>query len=93
MLKRLSLLILTNLAVLVLLGTVGNLLMAYFGISLGSNAGLLFFAAVIGFGGAFVSLAISKWMAKRSMGVQVIEQPRNEAERWLLETVTRQARR
>ena len=91
MLKRLSLLILTNLAVLVLLGTVGNLLMAYFGISLGSNAGLLFFAAVIGFGGAFVSLAISKWMAKRSMGVQVIEQPRNEAERWLLETVTRQA--
>ena len=74
-----------------LLGTVGNLLMAYFGISLGSNAGLLFFAAVIGFGGAFVSLAISKWMAKRSMGVQVIEQPRNEAERWLLETVTRQA--
>ena len=91
MLKRLSLLILTNLAVLVLLGTVGNLLMAYFGISLGSNAGLLFFAAVIGFGGAFVSLAISKWMAKRSMGVQVIEQPRTEAERWLLETVTRQA--
>ena len=91
MLKRLSLLILTNLAVLVLLGTVGNLLMAYFGISLGSNAGLLFFAAVIGFGGAFVSLAISKWMAKRSMGVQVIEQPRNEAERWLLDTVTRQA--
>ena len=91
MLKRLSLLILTNLAVLVLLGTVGTLLMAYFGISLGSNAGLLFFAAVIGFGGAFVSLAISKWMAKRSMGVQVIEQPRNEAERWLLETVTRQA--
>ena len=91
MLKRLSLLILTNLAVLVLLGTVGNVLMAYFGISLGSNAGLLFFAAVIGFGGAFVSLAISKWMAKRSMGVQVIEQPRNEAERWLLETVTRQA--
>ena len=91
MLKRLSLLILTNLAVLVLLGTVGNLLMAYFGISLGSNAGLLFFAAVIGFGGAFVSLAISKWMAKRSMGVPVIDQPRNEAERWLLETVTRQA--
>ena len=91
MLKRLSLLILSNLAVLVLLGTVGNVLMAYFGISLGSNAGLLFFAAVIGFGGAFVSLAISKWMAKRSMGVQVIEQPRNEAERWLLETVTRQA--
>jgi heat shock protein HtpX len=91
MFKRMFLLILTNLAVLVLLGTVGNALLAYFGISLGSNAGLLVFAAIIGFGGAFVSLAMSKWMAKRSMGVQVIAQPRNEAERWLLETVTRQA--
>lgn len=91
MFKRTFLLILTNLAVLVLLATVGNALMAYFGISLGSNAGLLLFAAVIGFGGAFVNLAISKWSAKRAMQVQVIEQPRNEAERWLLETVTRQA--
>ena len=91
MFKRISLLILTNLAVLVLLGTVGNAVMAYFGINLASNAGLLVFAAIIGFGGAFVSLAMSKWMAKRSMGVQVIAQPRNEAERWLLDTVTRQA--
>jgi heat shock protein HtpX len=91
MFKRMFLLILTNLAVLVLLGTVGNLVLSYFGIRLGSNLGLLVFAAIIGFGGAFVSLAMSKWMAKRSMGVQVIEQPRNEAERWLLDTVTRQA--
>ena len=91
MFKRMFLLILTNLAVLVLLGTVGNLVLKYFGIDLAGNAGLLVFAAIIGFGGAFVSLAMSKWMAKRSMGVQVIEQPRNEAERWLLDTVTRQA--
>ena len=92
MLKRMFLLVLTNLAVLVLLGTVGNLVLSYFGISVASNAGLLVFAAVIGFGGAFVSLGMSKWMAKRSMGVQVIAQPRNESERWLLDIVTRQAR-
>jgi heat shock protein HtpX len=91
MFKRISLLTLTNLAVLVLLGTVGNLVLKYFGITLGNNMGMLIFAAIIGFGGAFVSLAMSKWMAKRSMGVQVIEQPRNESERWLVETVTRQA--
>ncbi|MBX3703910.1 MAG: protease HtpX [Steroidobacteraceae bacterium] len=52
---------------------------------------LLIFGAVLGFGGAFVSLAISKWSAKRMMRVQVIEQPRNETEAWLVETVRRQA--
>ncbi len=52
---------------------------------------LLVFGAVLGFGGAFVSLAISRWMAKKTMGVQVIGEPRNEAETWLLETVRRQA--
>jgi heat shock protein HtpX len=46
---------------------------------------------VIGFGGSFISLALSKFMAKRAMGVQVIEQPRSETERWLVETVRRQA--
>ena len=48
-------------------------------------------AAVFGFGGSFISLLISKWIAKRSYGVQVIEQPRSEIEHWLLSTVTRQA--
>ncbi len=91
MLKRMFLLVATNVAVLVLLSTVGTALLRFFGINLGDNVGLLVFAAVIGFGGAFVSLAMSKWMAKRSMGVQVIEQPRNEGERWLLDVVTRQA--
>jgi heat shock protein HtpX len=52
---------------------------------------LLIFGAVLGFGGAFVSLAISKWMAKRAMGVHVIETPRNPDEAWLVETVRRLA--
>jgi heat shock protein HtpX len=52
---------------------------------------LLIFGAVLGFGGAFVSLAISKWMAKRAMGVHVIDTPRNPDEVWLVETVRRLA--
>jgi heat shock protein HtpX len=52
---------------------------------------LLVFGAVLGFGGAFFSLAISKWIAKKTMGVQVITQPRNATESWLVETVRRQA--
>lgn len=54
---------------------------------------LLVYSAVIGFSGSLISLFISKWMAKRSMGVQLIEQPRNEMEAWLLDTVARQASR
>lgn len=53
--------------------------------------GLLIMAAIMGFAGSFISLAMSKMMAKRSMGVHVIETPRNETERWLLATVKRQA--
>jgi heat shock protein HtpX len=53
--------------------------------------GLLIMAAIMGFAGSFISLALSKMMAKRSMGVQVIETPGNETERWLLNTVRRQA--
>ena len=53
---------------------------------------LLVISAVIGMGGAFISLAISKWMAKRSTGARVIERPGNRTERWLLETVAQQAR-
>jgi heat shock protein HtpX len=91
--KRITLLIATNLAVLLLLTAVIHL----FGLdeylaSRGTNyVSLLIFAAIFGFGGAFISLAASKWLAKRSMGVQVITQPRNEAERWLIETVRRHA--
>jgi heat shock protein HtpX len=48
---------------------------------------LLIFAAVMGFGGSFISLAISKWMAKKSMGVRVIERPANPTESWLVDTI------
>ncbi|HAS8614070.1 TPA: protease HtpX, partial [Vibrio vulnificus] len=61
------------------------------GMQPGSLSGLLVMAAVFGFGGAFISLMMSKGMALRSVGGMVIESPRNETEHWLLETVSRQA--
>ena len=90
---RVLLLILTNFAVLLLATVVLNLLgvgpwLTARGIQIGP---LLVIGAVIGFGGAFFSLAISKWSAKHAMGVEVIETPRNDDERWLVETVRRLA--
>jgi heat shock protein HtpX len=58
----------------------------------GNLSGLLVFAALFGFGGAFISLAISKWMAKRTMGVRVIDRPSDAVEAWLVDTVARQAK-
>ncbi len=91
--KRILLFLLTNFAILIVASATLRLLgvepwLDQQGINFNS---LLIFGAVLGFGGAFVSLAISKWMAKRMMGVQLIAQPRNEAEAWLVETVRRQA--
>jgi heat shock protein HtpX len=91
--KRIALFVLTNLAILVVLGIVTSLLgvnnyLSAQGLDLGK---LLVFAAVIGFGGSIFSLLISKWMAKRSTGAQVIDQPRNAMEQWLVETVRRHA--
>nr|WP_225540225.1 protease HtpX [Xanthomonas sp. XNM01] len=77
----------TNLAVLFLAG----IIMSVLGVSPNQMSGLLIFAALFGFGGSFVSLLLSKWMAKRSTGAQVITQPRTEVERWLVATVQRQA--
>lgn len=88
---RIALFLATNLAVLVLLGIVMSVLQNVFGIQLGNTGSLLVFAAIFGFGGSFISLAMSKWMAKRSTGAQVITQPRNESEAWLVNTVRRQA--
>lgn len=93
--RRIGLFLLTNLAVILVLGTVLRLL----GVDHYLNAqggglnytSLLIFAAVFGFGGAFISLAMSKWMAKRATGAEVITQPRSEQERWLFSTVQRQA--
>ena len=91
MFKRVVLFLATNLAVLVLLGIVMSVLQNVFGIQLGNQGGLLVMAALFGFGGSLISLLMSKWIAKRSTGAYVIEQPRNEAEQWLLTTVHRQA--
>ncbi|MCG5511916.1 protease HtpX [Ectothiorhodospira shaposhnikovii] len=93
--KRIALFLATNLAIIVVLSITLRIL----GVERildesGTNlnlSNLLVFAAVFGFGGSFISLAISKWMAKKTMNVQVIEQPGNETERWLVDTVRRQA--
>jgi heat shock protein HtpX len=82
----------TNLAVLVMLGLVTNLMGPALGIDPRSTTGLLILAGVVGFTGSFISLALSKWMAKRSTGAQVIVDPRTPEERWLVDTVARQAR-
>src|SRR5918996_721275 len=94
-LTRIGLFVLTNLAVLLVLAVVLRLLgveriLDEQGVGLDYRA-LLVFSAVIGFGGAFVSLAMSKWIAKRSMGARVIGDPRNETEAWLVATVRRLA--
>jgi heat shock protein HtpX len=89
--KRIFLFIVTNLAVLALLTLVVFIVEQVFGVRLagGGLGGLLVFAAIFGFGGALISLALSKWTAKRIMGVHVIAAPQSEVERWLLATVAR----
>lgn len=91
--KRILLFLATNIAVMVVLSIVVHLLGAdRFLTANGINyVSLLIFAAVFGFGGSFISLAISKWMAKFSTGAQVIVQPRSETEIWLVNTVKKQA--
>ena len=89
--KRIMLFLATNLAVVLVLSVVLNIVYAVTGMQPGSLSGLLVMAAVFGFGGAFISLMMSKGMALRSVGGMVIESPRNETEHWLLETVGRQA--
>lgn len=84
---RVLLFVATNLAVLVLLNLVLFVVQGVFGVRLGNYSGLLLMAAVLGMGGSFISLAMSKWIAKRTTGAQVITQPRSEPERWLLATV------
>jgi heat shock protein HtpX len=91
--KRIFLFLVTNLAVLALLSVVLFVIEQAFGVHLarGGMGGMLVFAAIFGFGGALISLALSKWTAKRMMGVRVITAPQSEAERWLLGTVKRLA--
>lgn len=87
MFKRVTLFLATNLAVLALV----SIVMSILGVNPQQFSGLLVMAALFGFGGSIVSLLMSKWIAKRTTGAHVIEQPRNEAEQWLLATVRRQA--
>lgn len=92
--KRIFLFILTNLAVVFVI----NITLRLFGVdrilnqsgSINFNA-LLVISLVIGFSGSVISLLMSKWSAKRMIGAQVIENPIDPTERWLVETVRRQA--
>ncbi|RRQ21104.1 protease HtpX [Thiohalobacter thiocyanaticus] len=94
--KRVFLFLATNLAIIVVLSITLRLLgveriLDEQGVGLDFTA-LLIFSAVIGFGGALISLMISRWTAKRMTGARVIERPRDATEQWLVETVQRQAR-
>jgi heat shock protein HtpX len=95
--KRIGLLIATNLAIMLVLSVVMNVLEAagVFGTEglWRSYGPMMVMAAIVGFGGAFLSLAISKMVAKWTTGARVIENPSNATERWLVETVRRQAER
>lgn len=93
--KRIFLFLITNIAIMLVLSITLRLLgvdriLDQSGTGIDFNS-LLILSAVMGFGGSFISLLMSKWMAKRSTGAHVIENPANETERWLIATVTRQA--
>ncbi len=94
--KRIFLFVITNLAILLMLSItlrllgLDRILNEQGGIDFNS---LLIIAAVIGFGGSFISLAMSKWSAKNMTGAVVIEQPSDPTERWLIDTVRRHAER
>ncbi len=92
---RILLFLATNIAIMIVVSIVFNVLglssaLDAQGINLDLNS-LLLMSAVIGCSGSIISLAMSKWSAKRAMGVQVIEQAQNQTERWLLDVVARQA--
>jgi len=91
--KRIFLFVMTNLAVVVVLGIVANLLgVNRFLTANGLNlSALLGFALIMGFGGAIISLLMSKWIAKMSSGVKLIEQPANADETWIVDTVRKLA--
>jgi heat shock protein HtpX len=94
--KRIFLFLVTNIAIMVVLSITLRILgvdslLAQNGSDLNINA-LVIFSGVFGFGGAFISLAISKWMAKRMTGAVVIDNPSNSIEKWLMETVEKQSK-
>jgi heat shock protein HtpX len=91
---RIALFLATNLAILLVAGFFLNLVEGYYaaqGVAMHLQ-GLLVMCAIFGMSGAFISLLLSKWLAKRSAGVQIIETPRNRDEEWLMTTVAELAR-
>jgi len=88
---RVGLFLAMNFAIVIVLGVFTNVLLPMFGIQLGNTTYLLMFAAAFGMGGSFISLYLSKWMAKRSTGAKVITNPSAPMERWLVQTVARLA--
>lgn len=93
---RIFLFLLTNIAIMVVISILFSVFgldraLQQQGVGLDLQA-LLFMSAIIGMTGSFISLALSKWMAKRSMGVYVIEHPQDQTEQWLISVVERQAR-
>jgi heat shock protein HtpX len=94
--QRIFLFLITNIAIMVILSLTLRIfgiesLLAENGSDLNLNA-LVIFSGIFGFGGAFISLAISKWMAKRMTGAIVIKNPSNNVEKWLLDTVEKQSK-
>lgn len=89
MLKRIFFFVLTNIAVLAMISIVLFVLRTFFGINI--PPGGLVYALIFGFAGSIISLMMSKFVALRAVGGQVITQPRNAQEQWLVETVGRQA--
>ncbi|WP_163336148.1 protease HtpX [Desulfopila sp. IMCC35008] len=85
---RVILFVVTNLAILLLLG----IMMTLFGLDSRSTGGLLIMAAVFGMGGSFISLALSKWIAKKSTGATPIITPKGQTELWLHDTVAKLAK-
>lgn len=91
MAKRVILFLLTNLAITFVLGIVLNIIFSVTGISGQSTGGILIMSLLFGFAGSLISLFMSKSMALRSVGAEIIQQPRNQAEQWLFDTVQRQS--
>jgi heat shock protein HtpX len=90
--QRIMLFLGTNLAIIVVLGVFMNVILPAFGVQLGNTGFYLVLAFVFGMGGSFISLMLSKWMAKRATGAKVIEKPGNAEEKWLMDTVARLAK-
>jgi len=90
--KRILLFVATNIAVILILSVVLSILGPLLGLDPQGYGSLLLFATVFGFGGAFISLLLSKTIAKHSVGAKIIVSPRNQTERWLVDTVARHAK-